>query len=120
MCRNLGSVTRTFLALLLSVCLAGAFNPLPASAQGVVVVHEPNGYFSPKFTVMKDCPPLGSARGVAFEDLNCDGNRNTGEPAITTTSWKLTGAAAGTCAAMPAACSTCSPAASARMPATPS
>jgi len=42
------------------------------------------------FTVASDCPPLGSVRGSAFEDLNHNGVRDPGEPNIGTASWKLT------------------------------
>jgi uncharacterized surface protein with fasciclin (FAS1) repeats len=42
------------------------------------------------FTVDGDCPPLGSVRGSAFEDLNRNGARDNGEPNIGTASWKLT------------------------------
>lgn len=47
------------------------------------------GYAS--FTVNTTCPVLGSVRGVAFNDLNQNGVMDTGETAITTASWKLTG-----------------------------
>lgn len=42
------------------------------------------------FTVDETCPPLGSVRGAAFEDLNRNGMRDAGEPNIGTASWKLT------------------------------
>lgn len=43
------------------------------------------------FKVDTDCPPLGSVRGVAFEDVNRNGWLDGGEPLITSASWKLTG-----------------------------
>ncbi|BCX05433.1 MAG: hypothetical protein KatS3mg053_3371 [Candidatus Roseilinea sp.] len=42
------------------------------------------------FIVDADCPPIGSVRGSAFEDLNRNGVRDPGEPGIGTASWKLT------------------------------
>ncbi len=43
-----------------------------------------------RFTVANDCPPLGSVRGSAFEDLNRNGARDPGEQGIGTASWKVT------------------------------
>ncbi len=43
-----------------------------------------------KFTVDGNCPPLGSVRGSAFEDLNRNGVRDPGEQGIGTASWKVT------------------------------
>ncbi len=43
-----------------------------------------------KFTVDGNCPPLGSVRGSAFEDLNRNGARDPGEQGIGTASWKVT------------------------------
>jgi hypothetical protein len=63
---------------------------LASGAQGVVVAHGPRGDGSTAFIVDGHCPPLGSVRGMAFEDLNRDGKMDPGEPAINTAGWKLT------------------------------
>ena len=63
---------------------------LPAGAQGQVIARGQQNESYATFTVAGACPPLGSVRGVAFEDLNRNGARDANEPTITTASWKLT------------------------------
>jgi uncharacterized surface protein with fasciclin (FAS1) repeats len=63
---------------------------LTAGATGTIVARGQRNEAYARFTVDGDCPPLGSVRGVAFEDLNRNGARDAGEPNIGTASWKLT------------------------------
>jgi uncharacterized surface protein with fasciclin (FAS1) repeats len=64
--------------------------PLTAGATGSVIAKGQRNEAYANFTVDGDCPPLGSVRGVAFEDFNRNGVREAGEPNIGTASWKLT------------------------------
>ncbi|HQV70343.1 MAG TPA: fasciclin domain-containing protein [Thermoflexales bacterium] len=65
---------------------------LPSGTNGTLrAVSADNSEGYGKFSVASSCPPLGSVRGVAFNDLNRNGVMDAGEPAITTASWKLTG-----------------------------
>lgn len=63
---------------------------LNAGVSGQVIARGQRNDAYARFTVDGDCPPLGSVRGSAFEDLNRNGGRDAGEPAIGTASWKLT------------------------------
>lgn len=63
---------------------------LPPGAAGSVVASGARNQSYANFTVAEDCPPLGSVRGSAFEDLNANGRRDPGEPGIGTASWKVT------------------------------
>ncbi len=63
---------------------------LAPGAQGDVVARGARNESYASFIVDTDCPPLGSVRGSAFEDLNRNGVRDPGEPGIGTASWKLT------------------------------
>lgn len=63
---------------------------LTAGVTGTVIARGQRNEAYARFTVDGDCPPLGSVRGSAFEDLNRNGTRDAGEPGIGTASWKLT------------------------------
>ncbi len=63
---------------------------LNAGVSGQVIARGQRNDAYARFTVDGDCPPLGSVRGSAFEDLNRNGARDAGEPNIGTASWKLT------------------------------
>jgi uncharacterized surface protein with fasciclin (FAS1) repeats len=63
---------------------------LSAGVNGQVIARGQRNDAYARFTVDENCPPLGSVRGSAFEDLNRNGVRDAGEPNIGTASWKLT------------------------------
>jgi uncharacterized surface protein with fasciclin (FAS1) repeats len=63
---------------------------LTAGVTGTVIARGQRNEAYARFTVDGDCPPLGSVRGSAFEDLNRNGVRDAGEASIGTASWKLT------------------------------
>ncbi len=63
---------------------------LTPGAQGDVIARGARNESYASFVVDAECPPLGSVRGSAFEDLNRNGVRDPGEPGIGTASWKLT------------------------------
>lgn len=63
---------------------------LNAGATGQVIARGVRNDAYARFSVDGECPPLGSVRGSAFEDLNHNGIRDAGEPNIGTASWKLT------------------------------
>jgi uncharacterized surface protein with fasciclin (FAS1) repeats len=65
------------------------FGLVPGTTGTVVARGSRNESYA-NFTVSGDCPPLGSVRGSAFEDVNSNGLRDPGEPGITTASWKVT------------------------------
>lgn len=63
---------------------------LTPGAKGDVIARGARNESYASFIVDAECPPLGSVRGSAFEDLNRNGVRDPGEPGIGTASWKLT------------------------------
>lgn len=63
---------------------------LTPGAKGEVIARGARNESYASFIVDAECPPLGSVRGSAFEDLNRNGVRDPGEPGIGTASWKLT------------------------------
>jgi uncharacterized surface protein with fasciclin (FAS1) repeats len=63
---------------------------LAPGATGQVVARGSRNESYASFTVANDCPPLGSVRGSAYEDLNLNGVRDPGEQGIGTASWKVT------------------------------
>jgi len=63
---------------------------LTPGAKGEVIARGSRNESVASFVVDADCPPLGSIRGSAFEDLNRNGVRDPGEPGIGTASWKVT------------------------------
>lgn len=63
---------------------------LTAGQKGVVRATGARNESYAGFTVADSCPPLGSVRGSAFEDLNRNGARDPGEPGLGTASWKVT------------------------------
>lgn len=63
---------------------------LSPGANGEVVARGARNERYASFIVDAECPPLGSVRGSAFEDVNRNGARDPGEPGIGTASWKLT------------------------------
>jgi len=65
-------------------------SPLVPGTTGAVIAKGQRNEAYATFKVDEDCPPLGSVRGTAFEDLNKNGIRDAGEPNIGAASWKLT------------------------------
>ncbi len=63
---------------------------LPPGAQGQVIARGERNESYATFVVSSSCPPLGSVRGVAFEDRNRNGVRDPDEPPLAAASWKLT------------------------------
>jgi uncharacterized surface protein with fasciclin (FAS1) repeats len=63
---------------------------LVPGVNGAVIARDQRNEAYATFTVEADCPPLGSVRGTAFEDLNRNGARDAGEPNLGAASWKLT------------------------------
>jgi uncharacterized surface protein with fasciclin (FAS1) repeats len=63
---------------------------LTAGAKGTVTAYGQRNESYGSFTVADACAPLGSVRGVAFEDLNANGAREANEPVLTGAWWKLT------------------------------
>jgi uncharacterized surface protein with fasciclin (FAS1) repeats len=58
---------------------------------GIVAAFGRNNESYGSFVVAAACDPLGSVRGVTFEDVNANGARDAGEPLVTGAWWKLSG-----------------------------
>ena len=65
-------------------------SPLVPGVTGAVIAKGQRNEAYATFTVDEECPPLGSVRGTAFEDLNRNGAHDAGEPNLGAASWKLT------------------------------
>jgi len=64
---------------------------LAPGSTGIVAAFGKHNESYGSFVVAQSCDPLGSVRGVAFEDLDADGARDAGEPLMAGAWWKLSG-----------------------------
>jgi hypothetical protein len=64
---------------------------LAPGSTGIVAAFGKHNESYGSFVVAEKCDPLGSVRGVAFEDVNANGARDAGEPLMAGAWWKLSG-----------------------------
>ncbi|MCX6017538.1 MAG: fasciclin domain-containing protein [Chloroflexi bacterium] len=64
---------------------------LVAGGKGIVTAFGQRNESYGSFVVAASCDPLGSVRGISFEDLSANGARDAGEPLMAGAWWKLSG-----------------------------